>query len=95
MALSSDDVRKIAKLARLKLSEEEVKTYSEQMTSVLSYMDILNELDVSNVEPTFQVTGLTNVRRDDEIKKMVEKEDLLDCSNLPVERGQIKVKSVF
>jgi len=53
--LSVKDIDYIAKLARLQLSEEEKKTYTKQISEVLSYMDRLNKVDTKNVPPAFQV----------------------------------------
>lgn len=95
MSLTPDQVRHIAKLARMSLSDEEVEMFADQLSQTLDYMNILNELDVSQVKPTFQVTGQTNMFREDEVKFYIPKEDLLNCTNLPIERDQIKVKNVF
>lgn len=95
MALSKDEVKHIAKLARLKLSDEEISQYAAQLSGVLEYVEILNELDVSGVEPTYQVTGLANVMREDEVRSCDSPQQLLECSNQPIERAQIKVRSVF
>ena len=92
--LSKDEVRHIAKLSRLKLSEEEVEKFSKELTSILDYIDILNELDTENVEPTAQVTDLTNVFREDKVlKPESSKEELLDCSPLEVANDQIETFS--
>ncbi|MBT3834816.1 Asp-tRNA(Asn)/Glu-tRNA(Gln) amidotransferase subunit GatC [Candidatus Peribacteria bacterium] len=92
--LSKKDVRHIAKLSRLKLSEEEVEKFSKELTSILDYIDILNELDTDNVEPTAQVTGLTNVFREDKVlEPESSKEDLLNCSPLPIANDQIETFS--
>lgn len=93
--LSKEDVRHIAKLARLGLNEEEVAKFATQLSDILSYVELLNEVDVKNVQPTSQVTGLLNIKRKDEIEKRCDKEELLGCTNLPVERGQIRVKPVI
>ncbi len=90
--ISEDQVKHVAKLARLKLSDHEVKKFSGQMGDVLDYMKILEEADVSNVQETSQVTGLTNVSQSDEIQKKCEGDELLQCSPLPKERHQIRVK---
>lgn len=92
--LSDDDVRHIAKLARLKLSDAEVKKLGKEMSSILDYIDILNELDTENVEPTAQVTGLTSVFREDEVHTSeATKEELLACSPLPISNDQIETLS--
>ena len=56
MALSEKDVRYVADLAHLKLTEDEVARFLPQLDSILTYMQKLNELDTTNVEPMAQVT---------------------------------------
>jgi len=56
MKISREDVLRVAELAHLGLSPEEVETYRNQLDRILSYVDKLNELDISNVEPMAQVT---------------------------------------
>lgn len=60
------DVVKVAKLANLPLTSAEEKKFGKQLASILDYMEVLNKVDTSNVEPTSQVTGLKNVMREDE-----------------------------
>lgn len=93
--LSATDVKHIAKLARLDLSDEEVKRFSNQLDDIFKYVEILNEVDTKNVEETSQVTGLKNVMEKDEIKQKADPEDLILCSPLPKERKQIRVKPVI
>lgn len=93
--LNEEEVKKIAQLARLGLSPAEIKKFAGQLTDILAYVDVLNELDTEKVPATFQVTGLQNVKRKDEVEKFCEREELLACSPLPVEEQQIKVKNVF
>ncbi|MBT5016473.1 Asp-tRNA(Asn)/Glu-tRNA(Gln) amidotransferase subunit GatC [Candidatus Peregrinibacteria bacterium] len=95
MKISKDQVRHVAKLARLSLDENEVEVFSKQLSAVFEYMDCLNEVDTDNVEPTSQVTGLKNVYREDEVKTSVDPAALLACTELPIENDQIKVKSVM
>ena len=56
MKISREDVLRVAELAHLGLSAEEVETYRNQLDRILSYIDKLNELDITNVEPMAQVT---------------------------------------
>lgn len=94
--LTEKEVRHVAKLARIALSDEEVKRYSSQLSEVLDYMDILKEVDTEGVKETSQVTGLNSVLEVDEIKDYeVAREDLLGCTELEVDSNQIKVKSVL
>jgi aspartyl-tRNA(Asn)/glutamyl-tRNA(Gln) amidotransferase subunit C len=66
-SLSSDDVLRIAKLARLKLSKKEVDSLKTELSSVINYFTELTELRTDNIEPTSQTTGLKDVLRADEI----------------------------
>jgi aspartyl-tRNA(Asn)/glutamyl-tRNA(Gln) amidotransferase subunit C len=66
--LTNTEVLHVAKLAKLNLSEEEIEKFTTQLSSVLDYINELNEVDTSNIEPTSQTTGLENVKRDDVYK---------------------------
>src|SRR4051812_24689971 len=90
--LTREDVLKLAQLARLDLSEAEVEEFSQELSEILQYVEQLSDVDVKGLKPTNQVTGLTNVTRDDEVKDYGYKpKDLL--KNVPeVEDDQIKVK---
>lgn len=63
------DVKAIADLANLTLNPEEEKIFTPQFTETLSTVNLINEIDTSEVAGTFQVTGLSNVTRPDEIDK--------------------------
>ncbi len=93
--LSRDDVLKLAALSKLKLSDEEVDRLCGELSEILNYVEVLNEVDVSGLDPTYQVTGLENVWRQDETKDYGYKtEDLL--KNAPaVQDNQFKVKRVL
>lgn len=76
--LSRDDVLKLARLARLALTDEEIDEFRSEMEKVLDYVAMLQDVDVSGLQPTTQVTGLTNVMRDDQVKDYgVSREGLL------------------
>ena len=66
--LNDDDVRKIAKLAHLTLTEDEVKQYGQQLSSILDYVRALEKIDVSTVEAMSHVHGVTNVMREDAVE---------------------------
>jgi len=93
--LTRNDVLKLAKLAYLDLSSEEVEQFREELGEILDYVAQLQAVDIGTLEPTSQVTGLTNVTRLDEIIDYgVNRDDLL--KNVPyIEAGQIKVKRVL
>ena len=65
--LSRDDVLKLAQLARIDLSDDEVTKFVSEFNAILGYVDLLQTVDVSGLEPTSQVTGLVNVTRKDEV----------------------------
>ena len=77
MALTEKDVRHVEELAHLELTEEEVKKFVPQLDSILEYMQKLNELDTSQVEPTSHVIPMVNVMREDEPRASLSPNDAL------------------
>ena len=67
--LSVEEIEHIAKLSRLELSPKEKELYAEQLSSVLDYVGQLQEIETEKVELTANVTGLSNVWREDKIEK--------------------------
>lgn len=65
-ALSESQVRHVAKLSRLELSDEQIRRFSQQLSTVLEHVSKLEELDVTGVEPMAHATDLTNTTRDDQ-----------------------------
>jgi aspartyl-tRNA(Asn)/glutamyl-tRNA(Gln) amidotransferase subunit C len=65
--LTREDVLKLARLARLTITDEEVEKYRTELSEILKYVELLQTADVEGLEPTSQVTGLTNVMREDEV----------------------------
>ncbi len=63
--ISRDDVLKLAQLARLSLSDDEVEQFLIELREILLYVEQLKSVNVDNLAPTDQVTGLVNVMRDD------------------------------
>ena len=90
--VTRDDVMRLAKLAQLQLSDGEIDQFSKELTEILHYVEQLKNVDVKGLEPTNQVTGLTNITRSDTIKGYgYDPLDLL--ANVPsVEQQQIRVK---
>lgn len=92
--LTADQVRHIAKLARLQLSDAEVEKFAKELTNILQYVDMLREVDTKDVAATSQVTGLQNAFRDDEVRAPDATGDaLLQCSPLPIADHQIQTRS--
>jgi len=81
MKIIKEEIEHIALLARLSLSEEEKGIFGSQLSSILDYMEKLNELDTSTVQPTSHVLSLHNVTRDDLLRSSITREDAL--SNAP------------
>jgi len=67
MQFTIKEVEHIAQLSRLSLNEKEKEIYAEQFSKILAYIEKLNMVDTSNVQPTFQITGLTNIERRDSL----------------------------
>ena len=92
--LSRDDVFKLASLAKLHLSNEEVEQFQKEINEILGYVEQLQKVDIDGLEPTSQVTGLKNVTRKDEVNYKVEPKELL--KNAPgLENDQFKVKRIL
>jgi len=77
MKISKEEIEHIAALARLSLSEEEKELFGSQLSSILDYMEKLNELDTKGIEPTSHVLSLSNVMRNDIPMPSIPKEDAL------------------
>jgi aspartyl-tRNA(Asn)/glutamyl-tRNA(Gln) amidotransferase subunit C len=93
--LSDKEILELAKLAELELTSEELQKIPKELNSILDYVAILDKVDVKNLEPTYQVTGLNNVQRDDlKIDYKLNKEIMM--SDLPDKaEDQIKVKRMI
>lgn len=93
--LTRDDVLKLARLARIDLSEDEIAEFEGEFNEILQYVEQLQRVEVEGYEPTSQVTGLVNVTRKDQEKGYgYEPAELL--KNVPaIENDQIKVKRMI
>ncbi|UOQ84440.1 Asp-tRNA(Asn)/Glu-tRNA(Gln) amidotransferase subunit GatC [Gracilibacillus salinarum] len=92
--ISKEQVKHVANLARLALTDEEVETFTKQLGDIINYADLINELDTDNVEPTTHVLDLKNVMRKDEPKEWITKEEAL--KNAPDQKdGQFRVPSIL
>lgn len=81
--ISTDDVKHVAKLARLELTEEEIEKYSKQLGSILEYVEQMNEIDTTGVEPMPHAIPVYNVMREDVVKYEQTKEEMM--ANAPFE----------
>jgi aspartyl-tRNA(Asn)/glutamyl-tRNA(Gln) amidotransferase subunit C len=94
MSLTLTEVEHVARLARMRLSTEELERMRVQLSAVLDYVNTLQEVDVTGVEPTAQVTGLTSLMRDDTPHPALSREQVL--ANAPDQRdGMFRVRAIF
>jgi aspartyl-tRNA(Asn)/glutamyl-tRNA(Gln) amidotransferase subunit C len=77
MSVTINDVDHIARLSKLEFSEMEKEKFTHQFNDILKYMEQLNSVDTTNVEPLAQVIELSNVFRDDVVKPSVPTEEAL------------------
>ncbi|MGF7185555.1 aspartyl-tRNA(Asn)/glutamyl-tRNA(Gln) amidotransferase subunit C [Desulfitispora alkaliphila] len=93
MGISKKDVEHVAILSRLELTETELEKYTTQLNDILGYVQKLEELDTSNVEPTAHVLPLKNVLRDDVVKDSLDQDEAF--RNAPdSENGFFKVPKI-
>jgi len=75
--ISLDQLRHIAKLARLQIKPEKENYLSEQLSETAAYIDVLAELDTKNVDPIYQTNHLKNITRDDIVGESLSQSDAL------------------
>ncbi|MDD3399928.1 MAG: Asp-tRNA(Asn)/Glu-tRNA(Gln) amidotransferase subunit GatC [Candidatus Paceibacterota bacterium] len=94
--LNKEEVQRIAALARLELSEKELEKYRKELSSILDYIEKLEEVSVKGVEPTSHPGGLKNIFREDEEKGKDEERARGMIESAPGEKdGYVKVKSIL
>ncbi len=94
MYLTSDQVKHVAKLANLPLSEKEEEVYVKQLSAVLEYIDQLSRVDTNGVEPTYNVSGNVNVTAIDDAKDSLSQKEALANSDR-TKNGFFVTKGVF
>lgn len=94
--ISKEEVKHIAKLARLGLTEPEIEKFQKELSSILDYIEKLKEVDIKNVEPTSHTLKIENVSREDVAKKSdIEKVKKLIKAFPERKNTFLKVKSIF
>jgi len=88
------DIEKVARLARLELSEEEKHTFGNQLEQILTYMEQLNRIDTTGVEPTSHAIPLQNAFREDEARPSYPREEVLGIAP-EEEDGHFKVPRII
>jgi aspartyl-tRNA(Asn)/glutamyl-tRNA(Gln) amidotransferase subunit C len=76
--ISADDVRKVAKLARLDLADDKIATYTKQLEPILDYVSQLEAVDTTDVPPTTRAVEVVNVTREDGVTQTNVREDILN-----------------
>lgn len=94
MSITLKDVEYVAKLAKLKLSENEKKRFQKELDRIIRYIDQLNQVDTENVSPTSHVVPMENVLREDKVKSFLTQEEAL--ANAPDKKdGYFRVPKVI
>ena len=92
--LTRDDVLKLAQLSKLSLTDAELDRFQKELEAIVGYVEQLQDVDTTGLAPTNQVSGLSNVLRDDEVRSYVDPQELL--KGVPQRDGDyIKVKRVL
>ena len=93
MKLNRQDIEHVALLSRLELSENDLDKYTEQLDAILEYIDVLNQVDTSGVEPMAHVLELRNVMRPDVVQPSLSQAEALSNAPEP-ENGFFKVPKI-
>jgi aspartyl-tRNA(Asn)/glutamyl-tRNA(Gln) amidotransferase subunit C len=94
MRLSTEEVRHIALLARVGMTDDEVELMRDQLSNILGHFDSLQELDTDGVEPTGHAADVETVMREDRVAESIDRDDAL--SNVPRREGDfVRVRAVL
>ncbi len=91
MKITPDEIKYVADLSHLDLSDEEIKHMTEQLDKILSYVEKLNALDTKDIQPTTHAISIDNAFRKDEVKESLERKEAL--ANSPVQNDKAFVVS--
>lgn len=94
MPIDRDTVLHIARLARVALTDEEIATYTEQLSEILNHFDVLTTVDTEGVEPTAHTLQMQNVLADDVSRPSMSQEDVLEMAPA-TEDGYLRVRAVL
>lgn len=92
--ISTSDIQHLASLSSLALADDEVDGLRQDLENIIGYIEQLSKLDTAGVEPTYQVTGLENVWREDEVKPGISRDELLELAP-EKQNNQVKVPQVL
>ena len=94
MKIRESDITKIANIAKMELSAEESKDLTQSLQEILVHMDVLNQVETKNVDPTIDVLPLKNVYREDKVKEGLTKEQVFANAS-EVENNCFKVPRII
>ena len=92
--LTKEEVIKLARLARIELTEKEVEKFQKDLSTVLNYVEELKQVNVEGLEEVSQVTGLVNVQREDKVVDLGNREEILTQAP-ETKDGYYKVKAIL
>lgn len=94
-SLTKADVVHVAELAKLNLTDEEISKFLPQLQEIVDHISELQKVDTTNIEPTSQTTGLTNILRNDEVKpSSIDQNGALSGTD-KIYNGYFKVKAIL
>ena len=94
VSISMKEIEHIAWLAKIELSEEEKRVFTEQINTILEYFKVIDEVNTDNVKPTFNVQDVTNIFREDEATPSLSRDESL--KNAPEkEKGYVKAPKII
>ncbi len=93
--LTQDEVRHIAKLARIQVTDEKLEQYASELSNILDFFKDLEEVNTNDVIETSQVTGLESVTRPDVIVPSKIEKELLECTPHTVEEGMVRLPNIM
>lgn len=75
--VTSDQVKKMARLASLPLDKDEEQTFADQLSKILDYVEVLEKVNTAGINPTFNVTGTSSVIRQDQVEQSLPQDEVL------------------
>lgn len=93
VSLTTDQVKKVAKLANLPITSSQEEKYADQLSAIIDYIEQLQKVDTTGVEPTYNITPLASVFRSDETDESLSQEEALQ--NGVQKQGYFVTKGVF
>lgn len=95
MPITKEEIKHLAQLSRLKLTDAEIIKFGGELEAILNYINQLNEVDTTKVKPTSQVSGLSDVWRADAVKNWDPSEVAASLNQTELENDQLKVKRIL